>query len=169
MRLITAEEAVRATPDGATLIIGGSGAGHSLPQLFIDTLADVFRSEGAPKDLTTVRVVGIGDFADRGFSQLALPGLMRRTIGSNIGNEPRLGELVEQGLRILADAVPVAGDRVLGRGIDGGGVGGGFGVRVPILRAGDQRAQARHRPLASSTTVARPLSSSPAAPATLNA
>ncbi|MDF2730698.1 MAG: coenzyme transferase domain protein, partial [Acidimicrobiia bacterium] len=33
-----------------------------------------------------------------GFSQLALPGLMRRTIGSNIGNEPRLGELVEQGL-----------------------------------------------------------------------
>jgi propionate CoA-transferase len=41
-----------------------------------------------------VRVVGIGDFADRGFSQLALPGLMRRTIGSNIGNEPRLGALV---------------------------------------------------------------------------
>jgi propionate CoA-transferase len=38
-----------------------------------------------------------GDFADRGFSQLALPGLMKRTIGSNIGNEPRLGELVESG------------------------------------------------------------------------
>jgi propionate CoA-transferase len=98
VRLVTAEEAVRATPDGATVIIGGSGAGHSLPQLFIDTLAEVYRLEGAPKDLTTVRVVGIGDFGDRGFSQLALPGLMRRTIGSNIGNEPRLGELVEQGL-----------------------------------------------------------------------
>ena len=39
--------------------------------------------------------MGIGDFADRGFSQLGLPGLMRRTIGSNIGNEPRLGALVE--------------------------------------------------------------------------
>ncbi|HEY6634574.1 MAG TPA: CoA-transferase [Acidimicrobiia bacterium] len=97
MRLLSPAEAVRAVPDGATLIIGGSGAGHSLPQLFIDTLADVFRAEGAPKDLTTVRVVGIGDFADRGFSQLAIPGLMRRTIGSNIGNEPRLGELVEKG------------------------------------------------------------------------
>jgi propionate CoA-transferase len=84
-------------PDGATLIIGGSGAGHALPQLFIDTLADMYATEGSPKDLTTVRVVGIGDFADRGFSQLALPGLMRRTIGSNIGNEPRLGELVEKG------------------------------------------------------------------------
>ena len=97
MRLVTAAEAVRAVPDGATLIIGGSGAGHALPQLFIDTLAEIFQEEGAPKDLTTVRVVGIGDFADRGFSQLALPGLMRRTIGSNIGNEPRLGELVESG------------------------------------------------------------------------
>ena len=52
-------------------------------------------AEGRPRDLTTVRVVGIGDFADRGFSQLGLPGLQRRTIGSNIGNEPRLGALVE--------------------------------------------------------------------------
>ena len=42
-----------------------------------------------------MRVVGTGDFADRGFSQLALPGMHRRTIGSNIGNEPRLGALVE--------------------------------------------------------------------------
>jgi propionate CoA-transferase len=95
LRLVTAAEAVRTVPDEATVIIGGSGAGHALPQLFIDTLAEVYSSEGAPKDLTTVRVVGIGDFADRGFSQLALPGLMKRTIGSNIGNEPRLGELVE--------------------------------------------------------------------------
>jgi propionate CoA-transferase len=97
VRLVTAAEAVRQVPDGATLIVGGSGAGHSLPQRFIDTLADVFNSDGSPRDLTTVRVVGIGDFADRGFSQLALPGLMKRTIGSNIGNEPRLGELVESG------------------------------------------------------------------------
>ena len=56
----------------------------------------MYTEEGRPRDLTTVRVVGIGDFADRGFSQLGLPGLMRRTIGSNIGNEPRLGALVEQ-------------------------------------------------------------------------
>lgn len=97
MRLATANEAVRAVPDGATIIIGGSGAGHALPQKFIDTLAEVYTAEGSPRDLTTVRVVGIGDFADRGFSQLAIPGLMRRTIGSNIGNEPRLGELVGQG------------------------------------------------------------------------
>jgi propionate CoA-transferase len=93
--VIDVGEAVRLVPDGSTLLIGGSGAGHALPQRFIDELATVFAEEGRPRDLTTVRVVGTGDFADRGFSQLALPGLMRRTIGSNIGNEPRLGAMVE--------------------------------------------------------------------------
>jgi propionate CoA-transferase len=97
VQLVTAEEAVRLVPDGSTLIVGGSGAGHAVPQGFIDALANAYRENGRPQDLTTVRVVGIGDFADVGFSQLALPGLMRRTIGSNIGNEPRLAELVARG------------------------------------------------------------------------
>jgi propionate CoA-transferase len=96
-KLITVRQAVDLVRDGTTLVIGGSGAGHALPQRFIDELAAVFRAEGRPRDLTTVRVVGIGDFAERGFSQLGLAGLQRRTIGSNIGNEPRLGELVEAG------------------------------------------------------------------------
>lgn len=95
MRVLDAEAAIREIPDGATVIFGGSGAGHAVPQRLIDALADVFSAEGHPRHLTTVRAVGIGDFADRGFSQLALPGLMKRTIGSNIGNEPRLGALVE--------------------------------------------------------------------------
>jgi propionate CoA-transferase len=94
-KVIGVREAVGKVRDGATVVIGGSGAGHALPQRFIDELAAVYTEEGRPRDLTTVRVVGIGDFADRGFSQLGLPGLMRRTIGSNIGNEPRLGALVE--------------------------------------------------------------------------
>jgi propionate CoA-transferase len=96
-KVIGVRQAVDLVRDGSTLLIGGSGAGHALPQRFIDELAAVFRAEGRPRDLTTVRVVGIGDFAERGFSQLGLAGLQRRTIGSNIGNEPRLGELVEAG------------------------------------------------------------------------
>jgi len=95
-KVIPVREAVGLVKDGETIVIGGSGAGHALPQRFIDELATVYETEGRPRELTTVRVVGIGDFADRGFSQLGLPGLMRRTIGSNIGNEPRLGALVEQ-------------------------------------------------------------------------
>ena len=94
-KVVSAREAVGLVRDGSTVLIGGSGAGHAVPQRFIDELATVFEAEGRPRDLTTVRVVGIGDFADRGFSQLGLKGLMKRTIGSNIGNEPRLGALVE--------------------------------------------------------------------------
>jgi propionate CoA-transferase len=93
--VIDVRDAVGLVRDGATIVIAGSGAGHALPQRFIDELAAVYTAEGRPRDLTTVRVVGIGDFAERGFSQLGLPGLQRRTIGSNIGNEPRLGALVE--------------------------------------------------------------------------
>lgn len=96
-RFVAVEEAVALVEDGMTVLVGGSGAGHAVPQLFIDTLESRFRECGHPRELTTVRVVGIGDFGSRGFSQLAIPGLMRRTIGSNIGNEPRLAELVQSG------------------------------------------------------------------------
>lgn len=94
VRIGTVETALDEIADQAAVWIGGSGAGHAVPQAFIDALAARFESTGHPRDLTTVRVVGIGDFADIGFSQLALPGLAKRTIGSNIGNEPRLGALV---------------------------------------------------------------------------
>jgi propionate CoA-transferase len=94
MEVLTAHDAARLVRDGDAVWIGGSGAGHAVPQAFIEALAERFAAEGAPRGLTTVRVVGVGDFADRGMSQLALPGLHARTIGSNIGNEPRLGALV---------------------------------------------------------------------------
>ncbi|MBB5079195.1 acyl CoA:acetate/3-ketoacid CoA transferase [Nonomuraea endophytica] len=96
-KLLGVAEAVALVADGAALWIGGSGAGHGVPQAFIDELAATFTRTAAPRDLTTVRVVGIGDFAQRGLSQLALPGLTRRTIGSNIGNEPHLGAMVAEG------------------------------------------------------------------------
>ncbi|TDD87838.1 acyl CoA:acetate/3-ketoacid CoA transferase [Actinomadura rubrisoli] len=93
----TVQDALALVHDGDAVWVGGSGAGHGVPQAFIDALAARFGETGRPRDLTTVRVVGLGDFADAGFSQLALPGLARRTIGSNIGNEPRLGALVADG------------------------------------------------------------------------
>ncbi|RKS67704.1 propionate CoA-transferase [Actinomadura pelletieri DSM 43383] len=93
----TVDDALALVRDGDAVWVGGSGAGHGVPQAFIDALAERFRATGHPRDLTTVRVVGVGDFADKGFSQLGLPGLARRTIGSNIGNEPRLGALVADG------------------------------------------------------------------------
>ena len=94
MKLISVAEAVTLVRSGDALWIGGSGAGHAVPQRFIDELARHYTEHGTPRELTSVRVVGIGDFAERGMSQLALPGLHARTIGSNIGNEPGLGAQV---------------------------------------------------------------------------
>jgi propionate CoA-transferase len=97
VRLVSVQDAVGLVPDEATVVIVGAGGGLVVPQRFIDELAASYERHGHPRDLTTVRVVGIGDWGERGFSQLALPGLTRRTIGTNIGNEPRLGELVRTG------------------------------------------------------------------------
>ncbi len=94
MQVVSTAEAAGLVEDGHTVWIGGSGAGHSVPQAFIDALAERYTGEARPRGITSVRVVGIGDFADRGMSQLALPGLHACTIGSNIGNEPRLGAQV---------------------------------------------------------------------------
>ncbi|WP_156250003.1 acyl CoA:acetate/3-ketoacid CoA transferase [Pseudactinotalea terrae] len=97
MKVVAPREAVGLLEDGDAVWIGGSGAGHAVPQAFIEALAATYSELGSPRGLTTVRVVGIGDFADVGMSQLALAGLHARTITSNIGNEPRLGAMVRAG------------------------------------------------------------------------
>ena len=40
-KVISVREAVGLVEDGTTLLIGGSGAGHALPQRFIDELATI--------------------------------------------------------------------------------------------------------------------------------
>ena len=41
--IVDVREAVGLVRDGSTVVIGGSGAGHALPQRFIDELATVYR------------------------------------------------------------------------------------------------------------------------------
>ena len=41
-KLIDVADAVSLVRDGQTVLIGGSGAGHALPQAFIDALATQF-------------------------------------------------------------------------------------------------------------------------------
>lgn len=144
MRVVAVDEAVGLVRDGAAVWIGGSGAGHAVPQRFIAALATAYTRDGHPKGLTTIRVVGIGDFADLGFSQLALPGLARRTIGSNIGNEPALGRLVEAG-QLEAYSFPQGVLSLLSREMAGGRPGlitqVGLGTYVdPRMTGGKQNA-----------------------------
>ena len=79
-RVVTADEAAKLVASGDTLLIGGSGAGHSVPDTLIAAIAKRFLAEGEPRDLTTVHPVGLGDRANRGIGHLAHPGLLKRVV-----------------------------------------------------------------------------------------
>ena len=66
MRVVTADDAVRLVQDGDTVLIGGSGGGHAVPEALIVALERRFLDEGHPKGITSLHPVGIGDEATQG-------------------------------------------------------------------------------------------------------
>ncbi len=87
-RVVTADEAAALVASGDTLLIGGSGAGHSVPDTLIAAIAKRFLSEGEPRNLTTVHPVGLGDRAKRGIGHLAHPGLLKRVVCGTLVDSP---------------------------------------------------------------------------------
>ena len=92
-RVIKSEEAARLVDNGDTLLIGGSGAGHSVPDFLIEAIAKRFEAEGAPLGLTTVHPVGLGDRANRGIGHLAKPGLLKRVVCGTLVDSPPVEQL----------------------------------------------------------------------------
>ncbi|HEY2754111.1 MAG TPA: CoA-transferase [Pseudolabrys sp.] len=87
-RVVTAEEAAKLVRTGDTLLIGGSGAGHSVPDTLIGAIGKRFLAEGQPRDLTTVHPVGLGDRASRGIGHLAHEGLLKRVVCGTLVDSP---------------------------------------------------------------------------------
>jgi propionate CoA-transferase len=104
-RVITAEDMARLVEDGDTLLIGGSGAGHSVPDHLIEAIARRFEAEGAPRRLTTVHPVGLGDRANRGIGHLAKPGLLKRVVCGTLVDSPPVERLAIEN-RIEAYTLP---------------------------------------------------------------
>jgi len=92
-RVINAEDAARLVDDGDTLLIGGSGAGHSVPDLLIEAIAKRFEAQAQPRNLTTVHPVGLGDRAGRGIGHLAHPGLLKRVVCGTLVDSPPVEQL----------------------------------------------------------------------------
>ena len=88
VRVITADEAARLVADNDTILIGGSGAGHSVPDTLIGAVARRFKAEGAPRNIATVHPVGLGDRAGRGIGHLAHPGLLKRVVCGTLVDSP---------------------------------------------------------------------------------
>lgn len=96
MKIVTAAEAVKAIKSGDTIVVGGSGAGHGIPEALLEALGKKFVSTGLPKDITVLNPCGVGDNDTRGLNHLAHEGLVKRDIGGFWGNAPKLGQLALQ-------------------------------------------------------------------------
>ncbi|HEX6141070.1 MAG TPA: CoA-transferase, partial [Geminicoccaceae bacterium] len=92
-RFISADEAAALIPSGATVLFGGSGGGHAVPEAVIEALARRFERERAPGDLTLASVVSLGDWDRTGFNLLAAPGLARKLISAGFNNCPKFATL----------------------------------------------------------------------------
>ena len=80
MRVISAAQAVSLVRDGDTVVIGGSGGGHSVPETLMAALGQRFRETGHPRQITSLHPVGLGDRAKRGAGHFAQEGMLKRII-----------------------------------------------------------------------------------------
>jgi len=96
MEKITADDAAQLVQDGDAILISGSGGGHSVPEALLAAVERRFHAEGAPRGLTSVSVVGVGDRAALGASHLAHEGLLRRAITSALVDSPGLVRLAAE-------------------------------------------------------------------------
>ncbi|MEI6162102.1 MAG: CoA-transferase, partial [Roseococcus sp.] len=93
MRQITATEAAALLRDGDTLVIGGSGGGHAVPDALLQAVGERFAATGAPRGITALHPVGLGDGQTRGAGHLAREGLLKRVVSGTFVNSPGVARL----------------------------------------------------------------------------
>jgi len=96
MEKISADDAAHLIQDGDAILISGSGGGHAVPEALLAAVERRFLAEGAPRGLTSVSVVGVGDRAALGASHLAHEGLLARAITSALVDSPGLVRLAAE-------------------------------------------------------------------------
>ena len=104
-KVITAREAANLIPDGATVAMGGF-CGFGSPDELLIGIRERFEETGAPKNLTLLKGVSVGDKAVRGGSRIALDGLVKKVVCSHVGLEPALAKMIEEN-RCLAYMIPL--------------------------------------------------------------
>lgn len=97
MDVISASSAAALVKSGATLLIGGSGHGHAVPETLLQAIGAAYGETGAPGGLTLIHPVGLGDGTARGVDHLARPGMIRRVVTSTMVDCPNVGRMVADG------------------------------------------------------------------------
>ena len=93
MKFISASAAARLVSSDAHVLVSGSGGGHGVPEAVLEAIESRFLAERAPRDLTLIHVVGIGDRQKKGAARFGHEGLLRRSITSALVDSPILAEL----------------------------------------------------------------------------
>lgn len=93
MKICEASEAVALIPDGATVLVDGSGGGINEPATVLAALEARFLAEQHPRDLTLLHVSGMGDGHGGGIDRFAHRGMVHRVIGGHWGWTPGMQDL----------------------------------------------------------------------------
>lgn len=88
MKVVSFEKAVSYIQDHDTVLIGGSGGGHAIPEGLIVALEKRFLNEKSPTNITLLHPVGVGDNVSQGVGHLAHPGLVKRIVTGALVNSP---------------------------------------------------------------------------------
>jgi propionate CoA-transferase len=93
LQLVSADEAVKFIRSNDTVLVGGSGGGHAVPEALMAALERRFLSEGFPRNITAVHPVGLGDGATRGANHFAHEGLLKRIVCGTFVNSPKISDM----------------------------------------------------------------------------
>ena len=89
---ITAREAARLIPNGATVGVGGMGL-SGWPEEVAQEIANNFKEEGFPRDLHLKQGCAMGDWGERGITRLGIEGLVKAWDAAHIGSAFALCDL----------------------------------------------------------------------------
>jgi propionate CoA-transferase len=90
---VTADEAVRIIRSGDTVLVGGSGGGHAVPEALMAALERRFLADGEPRNITAVHPVGLGDGTNLGAGHFAHEGLLKRIVCGTFVNSPKISDM----------------------------------------------------------------------------
>jgi propionate CoA-transferase len=93
MRRVTADEAASLVRAGDTILIGGSGGGHAVPEALMAAVERRFLATGEPRGITSIHPVGLGDGGNLGAGHFAHEGLLKRIVCGTFVNSPNISDL----------------------------------------------------------------------------
>jgi propionate CoA-transferase len=92
--VISADQAARLVPSGATVAVGGSGSLLQVPEDVLRAIGERFITDSTPVGLVVVHTMGLGNHEGRGLDHLSRVGLAARFIGSHFVLSSRQQELI---------------------------------------------------------------------------